>query len=194
MPLQEEFMALRLELSVKAKNGIDFLAAASVVWAAIAFVWLLPYPLAHKAFITFFVGAATFPLAWLFSKVFRTTWSLPHNPLQPLGLWLNVAQLFYFPFLMFVYSKYPFYFIMTYGIITGAHFFPYAWFYRAQPFAIMAGIIPVGCLLLGLRLAVGQLYLIPAFMVCSLLALCGLLLVSYRQNSKAYASLAVPAH
>jgi hypothetical protein len=194
MLVHEECMALRLELSVKAKNGLDFLLAASVVWTAIAFIWMLPHSPAQKAFITFFVGAATLPLAWLFSKVLRTSWSLPHNPLQPLGLWLNFAQMFYFPFLLFVYSKHPSYFIMTYGIITGAHFFPYAWFYNARPFAIMAGIIPVGCLVLGLRLGVGQLYLIPIFIVCALVVLSGLLFVSYRQNSKTYASLAVPAH
>ncbi|QJX49250.1 hypothetical protein HMJ29_13555 [Hymenobacter taeanensis] len=187
-------MALRLELSVKAKNGLDFIVAASVVWAAIAFIWMLPHSPAHKAFITFLVGAATMPLAWLFSRVLRTTWRLPHNPLQPLGLWLNVAQLFYFPFLMFIYSKYPSSFIMTYGIITGAHFFPYAWFYCARPYAAMAGVIPVGCLVLGLRLAVAQLYMIPVFMVCSLLVLSGLLIISYRHNRQAYASLAVPAH
>ncbi|WP_245327579.1 DUF7010 family protein [Hymenobacter fodinae] len=186
-------MALRLELSVKAKNGLDFLMAASVVWAIIAFVWTLPYSPGHKAFITFFVGPATFPLAMLFSKVVGTTWRLPHNPLQPLGLWLNVAQLFYFPFLVFVYAKYPAYFIMTYGIITGAHFFPYAWLYYARPYAAMAGIIPIGCLVLGLRLPVTQLYIIPVFMVGALLVLSGLLRVAYRRNKQAYAPLALPA-
>lgn len=184
---QQEFAALKLELSVKAKNGLDFIMAASAVWAAIAVVWLLPGTLAQKGFITFFLGSATLPLAWLLSKALGTTWTLPHNPLQPLGLWLNFAQLFYFPFLIFIYSKYPQHFIMTYGIITGAHFFPYAWFYNARPFAVMAGIIPVGCLVLGLRLTEpSQLYLIPVFITGALLVLGGLLVVSYRQNKKAY--------
>ncbi|UOQ76475.1 hypothetical protein MUN84_18315 [Hymenobacter sp. 5516J-16] len=186
MLLEQEFAALKLELSVKAKNGLDFIVAASLVWAAIAFLWTLPGSPAHKGFITFFVGSATLPLAWLFSKLLRTTWTLPHNPLQPLGLWLNFAQLFYFPFLIFVYSRYPQHFIMTYGIITGAHFFPYAWFYNARPFALMAGLIPVGCLLLGLRTSATDLYLIPMFIVGMLLVLAGLLWVSYRRNQQAY--------
>ncbi|WP_324674824.1 DUF7010 family protein [Hymenobacter sp. GOD-10R] len=186
MVSEQEFAALKLELSVKAKNGIDFIVAASIIWAVITFVWTLPNSPAYNSFITFFVGGAMLPLAWMLSKVFRTTWKLPHNPLQPLGLWLNFAQLFYFPFLMFIYSKYPQYFIMTYGIITGAHFFPYAWFYNARPFAVMAGVIPVGCLVLGLRVAVANLYLIPTFIVCALLLLSGLLLRSYRQNKQAY--------
>ncbi|HEX8425477.1 DUF7010 family protein [Hymenobacter sp.] len=193
MSFEKEFAARRLELSVKAKNGLDFIVAASIVWAVIAFVWTLPSSATKNSFITFFVGAATLPLAWLFSKVLRTTWTIPHNPIQPLGLWLNFAQLFYFPFLVFIYSKYPHYFIMTYGIITGAHFFPYAWFYQAKPYAIMAGVISGGCLLLGLRTPSTNLYLIPVFIVCSLLVLSILLLASYRLNKRAYSVVAVPS-
>lgn len=177
---------LRLELSVKAKNGLDFILAAVVVWAAITGVWLLPNSAGRNGFITFFVGALTLPLARLLSKPLRTTWTLPHNPLQPLGLWLNVAQLFYFPLLVFVYMRHPQHFIMAYGIITGAHFFPYAWFYRAPAFAVLAGVISAGCLVLGLRLAPGQLYLIPAFVAACLVVLAVLLGRAYRQNQVAY--------
>ena len=180
------FAALRLELSVKAKNGLDFIVAASLVWAAITVVWALPGSATHRGFITFFVGALTLPLAGLFSKVFRTTWTLPHNPLQPLGLWLNFAQLFYFPFLIFVYSTQPAYFIMTYGIITGAHFFPYAWFYDAWPFAGAAGVISVGCLFLGMRTVLSAPWAVPAFMTVALLLLAALLWGSYRQHRQAW--------
>jgi len=189
MVSEQDFAALKLELSVKAKNGLDFIAAASLLWAVIACVWTLPSSPAQRSLITFCLSGAMLPSAWLFSKVLRTTWTLPQNPLQPLGLWLNFAQLFYFPFLIFIYSKHPSYFIMTYGIITGAHFFPYAWFYNAKPFAIMAGVIAVGCLLLGLRVSADHLYWIPAFVVGALLLLGGLLLLSYRQNQRAYAQL-----
>lgn len=186
MLTKQEFDGLRLELSVKAKNGLDFIGAACLVWLAITYVWTLPMPATQKGFSTFFVGTLTMPLAWLLSKVFRTTWTLPHNPLQPLGLWLNFAQLFYFPLLLFVYGAHPAYFIMAYGIITGAHFFPYAWFYNAWPFAVMAGIIAGGCLFVGVRLAVSVPYAVPLFMTGALLVLAMLLYWSYRQHSQAY--------
>ena len=186
MPPEKEFALLRLELSVKAKNGLDFIVAASVVWAGLAVVWALPGSASQKGFVTFFVGALTLPLAWGLSKVFRTTWRLPHNPLQPLGLWLNFAQLFYFPFLIFIYGRHPAYFIMTYGIITGAHFFPYAWLYDAPPFAVMAGVISVGCLFIGVRSAATAPYWVPVFVVGALLVLGGLLFWSYRRHKKIY--------
>lgn len=176
--------ALRLELSVKAKNGLDFIVAASLIWAIITFIWTLPNSPARNGLLTFFVGGAMLPLALLFSKLLRTTWTIKHNPIQPLGLWLNFAQLFYFPILIFIYLKYPQHFVMTYGIITGAHFFPYAWFYNTRSFAVMAGIIAGGCMLLGMRLPVEKLYYIPGFIVASLLVLAGWLCLDYQQKRR----------
>ena len=51
----------------------------------------------------------------------------------------------------------------------------------------MAGLIPVGCLVLGLRLPVAELYLIPTFISVCLLVLAGLLWQLYRSRSTAYA-------
>ena len=192
MPHQQ-LGAWRLELAVTAKNGLNFILAASLIWVAIAGVWTLPYPPARLSFFTFFVGPLMLPLAWVFSKVLRTTWVLPHNPLQPLGLWLNVAQLLYFPFLMFIYGKHPAYFLMTYGIITGAHFFPYAWFYDTRAYAVMAAVIAVGCLAIGVRTAATAPAWVAVFMAGALLVLSAWLLLAYRQQKKEYAALARPA-
>ena len=186
MLTEQDLTALRLELSVKAKNGLDFILAATLVWAAIAIVWALPYPPARLGCFTFCVGALTLPLAWLFSKLLRTTWTLPHNPLQPLGLWLNFAQLFYFPFLFFIFGRHPAYFVMTYGIITGAHFFPYAWFYAARPYAFAAGLISFGCLFIGVRTAGSAPYWVPVFVAGALLGLAAALHASYRRRARAH--------
>ena len=182
--------ALRLELAVKAKNGLDFILAASLLWLSIGGLWLLPNRPAVSSLFTLMASGAMLPLAWLFSKLLRTTWTIPDNPLQPLGLWLNVAQLFYFPLLFFIYARYPQHFIMTYGVITGAHFFPYAWFYHTRAYAVAAGVIAVGCVLLGLRLAPGQLYLIPVFLVVCLLGLTGALYRAYRLRLAQYTAAA----
>ena len=182
MTPEKQLNAWRLELAVTAKNGLNFILAASLIWAIIAWVWTLPYPPARLSFVTFFVGPLLLPLAWFLSKVLRTTWTLPHNPLQPLGLWLNVAQLLYFPFLIFIYSRQPTYFLMTYGIITGAHFFPYAWFYNTKAYAVMAAVIALGCLVIGVRTAATAPTWVAVFMAGTLLLLSTWLIISYRQQ------------
>jgi hypothetical protein len=178
------FDRLRLALSVNAKNGVDFIVSATVVWLILAYIWTLPYSAYNRSILTFMAGSITIPLAFALSKVFKTQWKSPGNPLEPLGLWLNFAQLFYFPMLVFVLLTEPRFFVMTYAIITGAHFFPYAWYYKSMAFAIMAGVISVGALVMGLSLGDGQMYLLPLAMAGALAVLAALLVASWRQNSR----------
>lgn len=171
MITQENFDKLRLELSVKSKNGIDFTFSAAIVWLLIAYIWTLSYRAYDKSVLTFIVGSILLPLAFLLSKIFKTTWTIKDNPLQSLGLWLNFGQLFYFPFLIFTLLKMPEYFIMVYAIITGAHLVPFSWFYKTNLSVIFAGIMSIGSLILGLKLPTEQMYIIPLFMSFSLMIL-----------------------
>ncbi|KAF5060906.1 hypothetical protein DSECCO2_320740 [anaerobic digester metagenome] len=181
---KEEVDKLRNQLSVEAKNGIDFTVAATAIWAAIAFIWTLKTDAYTRSVLVFFAGGAMLPLALLLSRVFKTNWKNKSNPLQPLGLWLNFAQLFYFPFLIFVLIKQPEYFIMTYAIITGAHFFPYAWFYRAKWYAIFAGAISAGSLLIALYSENGEHFLVGVWTSLCLAVLSLGLLTDYKRKRK----------
>jgi hypothetical protein len=165
---KDELDRLRFELSVKAKNGIDFIIAATIVWSVITCIWLTQYSHYNKSVLTFIAGGPMLPLAFLFSKIFKTTWTLKHNPLNGLGLWLNFAQLFYFPILVFTLIRMPEHFVLMYVIITGAHFFPYAWYYNTKAYAVMAGVIAIGSMIISLSISEQQLYFIPFFMVMSL--------------------------
>lgn len=111
------------------------------------------------------------PLAFLVSKLFKTIWTDKDNPLQPLGLWINFSQLFYFTFLVFSLIKFPDYFVMVYAIITGGHFFLFAWFYKTNLYIVFAGIISVGAMTLGLILPMTEIYFIPIFMSVTLIVL-----------------------
>lgn len=158
-----ELQKLRLELAVKNKKGSDFILSASLIWFAIAFIWSTPATAYQNSVYTLIIGSFMLPMAFGLSRILKTSWKVVDNPLQPLGLWLNFAQLFYFPFLVFVLLILPDYFVMTYAIITGAHLFPYAWFYDDNTYAIMAGIISASSLILGLNLDFERQYIIPLF-------------------------------
>ncbi|WP_236564837.1 hypothetical protein [Flavobacterium sp. MK4S-17] len=175
MITEKELENLRVQLSVKSKNGLDFILSAFFIWLIISCIWTLDFSSFDKSILTFIAGSLMLPLAFAASKLLKTKWTDKSNPLQPLGLWLNFAQLFYFPFLIFALLKMPDNFVMVYVIITGAHFFPYAWFYKTQWFAIFAGIISFGALILGLNLEPEKMYFLPVFMSICLLVLAILL-------------------
>lgn len=184
-PMQKtELEKLKLDLSVQAKNGLDFIIAATIIWFVIAYIWSLSFTPYNKSILTFVMGSFLLPLAWLFSKILKTNWKIENNPLDPLGLWLNFAQLFYFPILVFILLKYPDYFVMAYAIITGAHFFPYAWYYHTTAYAIMAGVISSGSMLIGMSIPANKMYFIPSFMGLSLIILAFLIVAAYKKNKK----------
>lgn len=180
---QEALRRWRRELSLAAKNGINFILAASIVWSAVAVIWTLPYSAYDLSILTFLAAGLLLPLAWLLSRMLKTAWSLPGNPIEPLGLWLNFAQLCYFPFLIFVLLKFPEHFVMTLAIITGAHLFPYAWFYDAKAYAVAGAGIPVGSLLLGLMLAPRSVFFIPVFVAGSMAVLAATLYASFMRKA-----------
>ena len=184
---KEELDKLRIRLSVESKNGIDFIIAATIIWSLIAFIWSLDFDPYHKSILVFIIGSPMIPIAFLISKFIKTFWRVKDNPLQPLGLWLNIAQLFYFPFLIFVLIKSPDYFIMTYSIITGAHLFPYSWFYKTKFYALFAGIISIGNLLIGLSIDIDKFFYIGVFTsICLMFLSIGLIydLKSSRRKTK----------
>ncbi len=166
---------LKNELSVKAKNGIDFTLAASIIWIIVSFLWTLNFNAYYRSVFVFMAVAPLFPMALLFSKLLKTNWKIANNPLQPLSIWLNIAQLFYFPFLLFTMAKMPDYFIMVYAIITGAHLFPFSWLYKTKWYSIFAGIVAVGSLVLGLYLPLEKMYFIAIFTCVCLFTLTTLL-------------------
>ncbi len=163
---------LKKEIQLKAKLGIDFILAAGIVWVIIFLLWKYTKNTSYdKSVFTFMLSAILLPLALGLSKIFKTEWKIKNNPLQPLGLWLNFAQLIYFPFLVFMLIKHPDYFIMAYAIVTGAHLFPYAWFYDEFTYAIAAVTISIGSLLIAIFQEIDSMLFIPAFTALVMLSL-----------------------
>ena len=162
---------LRTQLAIRCKNGLSFLLAATIVWSMVLVIFLLPYEIASKNILTLFSTGITFPLAILISKVINADWKVNDNPLGMLGLYINLAQLIYFPILFFAFVKAPNQFIIFFGVITGAHLFPYAWFYNTKAYAIMAPIISVIVIIIGWDIDISRLWLIPLSMILLLIIL-----------------------
>lgn len=153
--------SLKMQLAGQAKKGIDFIVAATFLWVLIACIWTLHITPYSKAVLSIATGGIMLPLAALLSKLFRTNWKIKDNPLQALGLWLNLAQLCYFPILVFLMLKQPEHFIMAYAIITSAHHFPFAWLYKEKAYAITACALSLTTLMLTLNIPDSLLYTIP---------------------------------
>ncbi|WP_280771595.1 DUF7010 family protein [Salipaludibacillus daqingensis] len=172
----------RNDLSIRGKNGTGFLLAAFVIWSIITLIFLQSIEIHQKNIYMLFSTGLMFPLSVGMSTFIKADWKLKNNPFGNLGLYLNLAQLVYFPIIFWAIIKSPNEAILFFAIITGAHFFPYGWFYNAKPYYIMAPVISVGVLFLGLYLSGENLWLVPFSMAIFLLCLILWLYLDYKRK------------
>lgn len=162
---------LRFELAIKSKNGTAFLFAATIAWSIILVIYLLPIEISSKNILTLYVTGILFPLAILISKVIKADWKIDENPFSKLALFLNLAQLMYFPILFWSLAKSPSQMVVFFAIITGAHIFPYGWLYKSKAYTIMAPVISTTILLIGWNIDSSNLWYIPLSMIGFLIVL-----------------------
>ncbi|MGL4335284.1 MAG: DUF7010 family protein [Turicibacter sp.] len=175
---------LQNELSLRCKNGIGFLLSATLIWSIILVIFLLPLEIEQQNLFTFFSTGIMFPVAILCSKLIKSDWNTNDHPLGMLGLYLNLAQLMYFPILFFTFNAAPEFMIIFFAIITVAHLFPYGWLYNEKAYYILSPLLSVILLIISWMITISTLWVIPAMMIISLIVLNSWLFISYTQKVK----------
>lgn len=174
---------MRNELSIKGKNGLGFLLAGTVIWIIISVIFLLNIEIYNKSIFMLFSTGLMFPLAVGISQLIGADWKFKTNPIGSLGLYLNLAQIIYFPILFWAIGKSPEEAVIFFAIITAAHFFPYGWFYNAKPYFIMAPISSLAMIFIGWNAPLDKMWLVPVSLVIFLLILIFWLYIDYRKKS-----------
>lgn len=179
-----ELVDLRNELSVRGKNGINFLLSGIFVWTIITIIFLQPLEIHQKNIFLLCATGLMFPLSIGIAAIIKADWKLDNNPLGKLGLYLNFAQFIYFPIVFWGLINIPEDTVLYFAIITGAHFFPYGWFYNTKAYYVMAPVISVTIFFLRLYLKGENLWLIPLAVVCLLLLLIFWLFLDFKKKTK----------
>lgn len=174
---------MQINLSLNNKNGIAFLLSGIVVWLIITVIFFLPIAVSYQNILLLSATALLFPLSVIFSKLIKADWKNVRNPLGRLGLYLNFAQLMYFPIVFWAFLHSPSVMISFFAIIAGAHFFPYGWLYDAKPYFLFAPGMSVVIFFLAEMIPVHLLWLIPLTMVILLLLLIVSLVFDYKQKA-----------
>jgi hypothetical protein len=180
---KEQLLFLRKDLSMRGKNGIGFLLAGMTVWLVVAAIFFMPLELRQQNILMLFATGLMFPLSILFTKLIRAEWKFEDSAIADLGIYLNIAQLMYFPIIFFAIANSPEQAVIFFAVITGAHFFPYGWYHDVKAYYIMSPIISVLVIALGWSIASDNLWLIPSAMVISLLVLVLFLSNDYQRKA-----------
>ncbi len=161
---------------------MGFITSAFIIWSIITIIFLQSTGTYQKNIYMLFSTGLMFPFSVSVSTLIKADWKFENNPLGSLGLYLNIAQLIYFPILFWGIIKSPNDAVMLFAIITGAHLFPFGWLYNSKPYYIMAPVISVTVMFLGLYLNGENLWLIPFSLAILLLILIYLLHLDYKRK------------
>ena len=164
------------DAAIRGKKGVSFILAGTVIWIVITAIFLMPnLSLETKNIFMLVSTGMMFPLAVGISTL------LEDNPLNMLGLIINLAQFAYFPFIFWAFAKSPEQVVLFFAIITAAHFFPYGWYYESKAYYMIAPLVAVMITVVGWTLGASQLWLIPTVMVGSLIILATWVTVENRE-------------
>ena|SRR5690625_1252668 len=175
---------IRKDLSIRGKNGIGFLSSGLIVWAIITVIFTLQIGVYEKSIFMLFATGLMFPLSLGISHIMKADWKIEGNPLAILGMYLNIAQIIYFPILIWAIGKRPEEAVIFFAIITSAHFFPYGWFYHTKSYSIMAPLMALLIMLIGWNIGSDQLWLVPLIMVICLFVLILWIQKDYKNKSR----------
>lgn len=176
---------LRKDLSIKGKNGVAFLLAGVVIWLAITAIHMQSFTIETKNILLLIMTGLLFPLAVSISTLIKADWKMDHNPLSKLGLIFNFAQFIYFPLVFWAFIANPEYMLFIFAVITGAHFFPYGWFYQSKAYYVMAPVSSIVITVISLAVNSTLIWVIPLSMVVLLVIQVIWLYVDYRGKRKA---------
>jgi len=175
----------RNELSIKGKNGLGFLMSGVIIWLIVTAIFSLSMGIYEKNIFMLISTGLMFPLSIGMNRLIKAEWKFTGNALAPLGIYLNIAQIVYFPILFWAIGKSPEDVIIFFAIITCAHFFPYGWYYNTKAYTVMAVISALFIMIIGWNVGVEQLWIIPLTTVILLLILITWLVIDVKRKDSA---------
>jgi hypothetical protein len=173
----------RNELSVKLKNGANFILSGALSWVAVAVIYMFEFDIRARAGIAWTVGFCFLPFAFLIGKLCKIPTGIKENPLNNAAGLMNAAQFLYMPLLGFILVKYPEIFITALTTVTAAHLFLFGWVYNTKLYYIFPWVMVSVIIVLAYSLPTSLFFIIPLAMFGLLTAL-GILLIKDSNTKK----------
>jgi hypothetical protein len=125
------FEELSMELSAEAGKGYPMFIAGIIFWLMMG-VGGLFVPQQIMVWVYLFGIGLVLPLGILVSKVVHVNFLATHNPLSTIGGLVGGIQICFAPIIILIAYQQPDWIPFVVGVLTGAHFLPYAAIYQSK--------------------------------------------------------------
>lgn len=122
------------DLIIKTKRGLPVIIVGVFFWLIVGLLSFFEMHIKLHGLLVFIGISIIFPLGMLLAKMMKIDMVAKDNSLSPLAGMLGAMQLFFTPILMIIFVKEPESLPFYVAILTGAHFFPFAWLYKSKAY------------------------------------------------------------
>ncbi|RDW15110.1 DUF7010 family protein [Oceanobacillus chungangensis] len=129
-----ELLEMQYDLINKTRRGLPMIIIGVVFWFIVGLLSFFEMHIKLHGLLVFIGISIIFPLGILLSKIMKIDMVAKDNPLSALAGMLGAMQLFFTPLLMVIFVDEPQLLPFYVGILTGAHFFPFAWVYKSKAY------------------------------------------------------------
>ncbi|WP_281975725.1 DUF7010 family protein [Halobacillus litoralis] len=161
----------RQELAEHNRKGTPVLCSATIYWSVMFGLSFFIESASLLALIYLYGTGLLLPLGLLIAKVMKIEMYRKINPLSGLSGLIASTPAFMAPLTAYIYLTDPAAMPFAMAIITGAHFFPFAWLYQSKSFVFSPLIMMAASLVSIFTFPDMQFLIIPIFMIVSLVGM-----------------------
>jgi hypothetical protein len=157
---EQQFQELSADLASKSKRGLPMIFTGVIFWLAAGLAGFLDHEITVWVYL-YGIGVI-FPLGLFIAKLMKLDMLAKDNPLATLAGVVGGMQILFAPVILLVLFQAPDWIPFTVGVLTGAHFLPFAVIYKSKAYLFQSAATAAGAALTGF-LAHDSTFLITPF-------------------------------
>lgn len=177
-PYEPTYRELSTALAVSSKRGLPMIFAGMLFWLVAGLAGFLDH--AITVWVYLYGIGLIFPVGLLIAKAMKADLFAKDNPLAVLAGVAGAMQILFAPLVILILFRLPEYIPFAVGVLTGAHFLPYAVIYRSKAYLFLSIATVAGAGLIG-SLALQYTFLATPFALAAVYLVTCLLLMRERK-------------
>jgi len=173
-PYEPTYRELSNALAASSRRGLPMIVTGTLFWLVAGLAGFLDH--AITVWVYLYGIGLIFPVGILISKAMKLDLFVKDNPLATLAGVVGGMQVLFAPLVILILFRQPDYIPFAVGVLTGAHFLPYAVIYRSKAYLFLSIATVAGAALIG-SLAVEHTFLATPFALTAVYLVTCLLLM-----------------
>jgi len=181
---EQPFREMSAGLSLSSARGLPMIISGVLFWLVAGLAGFLDHTITVWVYL-YGIGGI-FPVGLLIARLMKVDMFAKNNPLAVLSGVVGGMQILFAPVILLILFKQPEYIPFTVGVLTGAHFLPFAVIYRSKGYIFQSIATVAVAALAGFIAREYTFYVTPFTLMVVYIVTCIWLATEYR-NDKASA-------